>query len=139
MNNKYMNPNTESLYTLIKYAAKPVRDHRKIKHRNLQSEVMRDAYTDEEIDALTDEEKFNLAATDYRLNDETKFFSDKNLLNLSWLTGAGLGTGLGTAVMAGANINSLVVPAAGLVLGGVLGEYLGGKMLNYNRPEYMRV
>lgn len=139
MNNRYMNPNTESLYTLIKSAAKPVRDYKKLKHHNLQSEVMRDAYTDEEIDALSDDEKFNLAATDYRLNDDTKFFSDKNLLNLSWLTGASLGLGTGAAIMEGANINSLAVPATGLVLGGLLGEYLGGKMMNYNRPEYMRI
>ena len=37
MNNRYMNPNTESLYTLIKSAAKPVRDYKKLKHHNLQS------------------------------------------------------------------------------------------------------
>ena len=139
MNSKYMNPNTESLYTLIKSAAKPVRDYRKIKHNNLQSEVMRNAYTDEEIDALSDEEKFDLAATDYRLHDNTKIFSDNNLTNLSWLAGAGLGFGAGAATAGEINSNYLGLPAAGLVLGGLLGEYLGTKVINYNRPEYMRI
>lgn len=139
MNSKYMNPNTESLYTLIKSAAKPVRDYKKLKHNNLQSEVMRNAYTDEEIDALSDEEKFDLAATDYRLHDNTKIFSDNNLANLSWVTGAGLGVGLGGILRENMGTNSYGLPAAGLVLGGLLGEYLGTKVINYNRPEYMRI
>lgn len=139
MNNKYMNPNTESLYTLIKAAAKPVRDYRKIKHNNLQSEVMRNAYTDEEIDALSDAEKFDLAATDYRLHDDTKIFSDNNLANLSWLAGASLGLGAGAATAGEINSNYIGLPAAGLVLGGLLGEYLGTKVINYNKPEYMHI
>lgn len=119
-----MNPNKESLYTLIKAAAKP---------------ATRNTNTDKEIDSLSDVERFDLAATNYRRKDDAKVFSDKNINKLSRLAGAAIGAGLGASFMKDTSLTSFGLPLTGLSLGNMLGDYLCIKILNHNRPKYMQI
>lgn len=119
-----MNPNKESLYTLIKAAAKPVTGNQD---------------TDKETDNLSDVERFDLAATNYRRQDDAKTFSDKNINKLSRLVGASIGAGLGASLMKDTSFTSFGLPLAGFNLGNMLGDYLCIKILNHNRPKYMQI
>lgn len=129
-----------NLDTLIKVASGEL-DIANLRQKDLQSPLLQEIYTDKEIKALSDEEKEDLAATDYRLWDEqNNIFSDSRISNIGNIAGLLAGLGVGGITYAETNKPALAL-ASSLATGigaGYLGQYLINKTMNIGRPNYKK-